>query len=236
MDMESPDAYTIRFNLGLPRFERTGLERPYSELSVPDERNLSYGVTSEDVQAAFLSYEGTLCSATPDTIRARATVAKDIAVYAWSQYDFYAVSMFWSISTIEAALAYRCDKGKQKSLSALLRQAFAEGFLNDQVRVLSDEVRGAYENYLFLHKFPKLYARDTGRTLAKMDQITEAWRLLSDAHRRRYGGSSADVLIYGLPRLRNDLAHGAHWIMPPRAAIQMYSQLVQIVNGLFDAL
>lgn len=82
----------------------TGKEKSRRKLSRPDERSLRCGLGAEDFQAPFLKLEARLTEGVPERIRERLVVARDLATYGYFCHEFYAVSLFWSISCIEMAL------------------------------------------------------------------------------------------------------------------------------------
>lgn len=94
------------YDLTFPMEPHTGKERSRRKLSQPDERTLRYGLDAEDVQAPFLKLEARLTETVPEIIRQRLEVARNLAAYGYFCYEFYAVSLFWSVSCIEMAL--RC--------------------------------------------------------------------------------------------------------------------------------
>lgn len=87
-----------------PLINLTGRERSLHDLARPDERILRYGLTVERLQAPYLGIEARLPDATPEKLRERIVVARDLATYGYFVYEFHAVSMFWAVSCVEMAL------------------------------------------------------------------------------------------------------------------------------------
>jgi len=92
------------FDMTFPNVPLTGRERTVGELSQPDERSVGYGFDVKALQAPFLHLEKSLSESIPKQLRERIVVARQIAVHGFFCYEFYAVSMFWSVSSIEMAL------------------------------------------------------------------------------------------------------------------------------------
>ena len=95
------------YNLTFPTSPHTGKERSRYKLSKRDTHSLGYGLAAEDVQAPFLNLEVRLTPNVPSRIRERLVVARDLATYGYFCYEFYAVSLFWSVSCIEMALRHK---------------------------------------------------------------------------------------------------------------------------------
>lgn len=95
------------YNLTFPLSHHTGKERSRYNLSKPNTHSLGYGLAAEDVQAPFLNLEARLTPNVPSRIRERLVVARDLATYGYFCYEFYAVSLFWSVSCIEMALGHK---------------------------------------------------------------------------------------------------------------------------------
>src|SRR5260221_248951 len=101
------------FGVTFPLVPLTGKERSVSNLAQPDERNIFYRLDETNVahrlgvealQAPFLTAETQLPVSMPQPLRDRIAVCRQLAVYGYFCYEFHAVSMFWSISSIEMAL------------------------------------------------------------------------------------------------------------------------------------
>jgi hypothetical protein len=84
-----------------PLMPPTGGEKSVVELSETDDRAIC---EVEQLQAPFLHLENTLPETVPDGLRQRIIVARQLAVYGHFCHEFHAVSMFWSLSSIEMAL------------------------------------------------------------------------------------------------------------------------------------
>jgi len=95
------------FDITTPVWPLTGSERGAADLAKPDERNLSYGISAEELQSGYCQAEKSLSSSVPDELRRRITVSRDLGAYAWFCYEFHAVSSFWSISCVEMAIRWK---------------------------------------------------------------------------------------------------------------------------------
>jgi len=93
------------YDVTAPGAPLTGKEKSVADLARPDERIRHYaGYSVEELQAAFIHIDKTLGPKMPEEIVKRLAVAKNLAVYGWFQWEFFTVSLFWSLSTIEMAL------------------------------------------------------------------------------------------------------------------------------------
>jgi hypothetical protein len=93
------------YDVTFPLVKLTGHERSFGELAQPDKRMLGYmGVTVESLQAPYITVAARLPSATPQKLRDRIVVTRELAVYGYFVWEFHAVSMFWAVSCIEMAL------------------------------------------------------------------------------------------------------------------------------------
>ncbi len=76
--------------------------------------------------------EASLKPSVPEEIRKRITTARNLAVYGAFSYDFFAVSVYWSLTCVEMALWEKFKErspGPQKrmTMKPLLKWALAEG-------------------------------------------------------------------------------------------------------------
>lgn len=93
------------FDVTAPIADLTGRERSQADLARPDDRNLRYaGYSAEAVQALFLHADDLIGPRVPARIKERLAVAHKIGAYGWFAWEFYTVSMFWSLTTVEMAL------------------------------------------------------------------------------------------------------------------------------------
>lgn len=92
------------YDVTFPKVPLTGREDAIDRLIRADERNLSYGLTPDLLQAPYLTLENRLSAGVPESLRKRVAVARKLATYAYFCYEFYAVSAFWSVSCIEMAM------------------------------------------------------------------------------------------------------------------------------------
>ena len=95
------------YDITIPVWPPSGSERSATDLAKPDERNLRYGITAEELQSGYCQAEKDLGSSVPEQIRKRITVSRDLGAHAWFCYEFHAVSSFWSISCVEMALRWK---------------------------------------------------------------------------------------------------------------------------------
>ena len=92
------------FDVTFPNTPLTGKEKTLAQLIQPDDRSVGYGFDVEALQAPYLEIAKRLPDAIPKPLRDRIAVSRQLAVYGYFCYEFHAVSMFWSISSVEMAL------------------------------------------------------------------------------------------------------------------------------------
>jgi hypothetical protein len=104
------DAYDLTAPGGIP----TGKELSMEQLLLPDERiKLFGGYTVEVLQAALVAVERGMSSAIPAAVRNRLEVSKTLATYGWFKWEFFTISLFWSLTCIEMAMKNKfmeCNK------------------------------------------------------------------------------------------------------------------------------
>ena len=98
------------FDLTFPKVPLTCQERSLADLTQPDERSIGYRLDVEALQAPYLAIESRLPATTPEKLRERIAVARNLAVYGFFCYEFHAVSLFWSVSCIEMALKLKFEE------------------------------------------------------------------------------------------------------------------------------
>ncbi|MCX6595409.1 MAG: hypothetical protein NTV70_03460 [Acidobacteria bacterium] len=101
-------------DITFPGVPLTGAESGIEHFTTPDERNLRFGMTIQSLQAPYLALDVTLPSAVPKQLADRIAVSRRLGIQAYFCYEFHAVSMFWSITSIEMALKLKfqeCNPG-----------------------------------------------------------------------------------------------------------------------------
>lgn len=98
------------FDITYPRFTLTGQERSFADLTKPDERSIGHRLEIETLQAPYLAIESLLPTTTPPKLRERIDVSRNLAIYGFFCYEFHAVSLFWSVSSIEMALKLKFEE------------------------------------------------------------------------------------------------------------------------------
>jgi len=196
------------YDITFPICKRTGSEKTIKAVIQPDERIIRYNVSLEEVQTCFLQGEATLSPFVPNEIRERLAVARDLATYGYFQWEFFTVSLFWSLTVIEMALRYKFNEVNKalqgpnhfkKGFRALMNWAVNKQLISPDIPIYSQVIRKVLSN--------------------KSSQAT-----------------NADILVEGIPNLRNEFAHPTWYnIMAiPRDAIEGYRQAIEIINNLWD--
>lgn len=232
-------------------FVPTGRERSLRELTAPDSRNANLiGFTPEGLQAPFVRALDELPPAVPQGIRSRLAVAYDLATYGWFRYEFYVVSLFWSISTVEMAL-------REKFLATLTKpiilqrkeetKAWPGGFFDALADELASGWRlnerpavttGSLASLLRWARDEKLLAEETPVVLQEVLGSFQSRRLkkaVRDRVRPEPARTSLEILVEGLLDLRNALAHpqSFEWVLPPNSAQDAFRQAVVVVKQLW---
>jgi len=204
--------------------ERTGSERAIADLSRIDERNLGLCkvddelniqvLEPEDIQADFLRAESTLGPNVPIKVQERISVARNLATYAWFSYEFYGVSVFWSLSCVEMAL----------------RARFVE-MLPEQLKLVKKGV--AVETAPLSHEIEEKVRRRQVEIEGFPDFNFSLFALLKWAQETNLLPSEADS--EAIRKLRNNMAHPRffNWVVPPSAAIDMFEILIKVVVKLW---
>ena len=74
-------------------------------LICPDERNLSFGgLTLESLSESLEPEPSELPRSIPKEVKDHLSITRLLALYGWFQYEFYTVSVTWSVLCIERAL------------------------------------------------------------------------------------------------------------------------------------
>jgi hypothetical protein len=203
--------------------ERTGKERSVADLCHIDERNVFvqvddqgriWKIGSEDIQADFLRAESALGPNVPVKLRERIAVARNLATYGCFSYEFYAVSVFWSLSCVEMALRAKFVEMLPAQLSLMKKGVLVETAplsyeVEEKVRRRKAEIDGfpGFDFSLF----------------ALLNWAEETNLLPSEADSR------------AIRDLRNNMAHPKffNWVLPPDAAFNMFEVLIKVVVELW---
>lgn len=175
--------------------------------------------TIADQQAAVAKYA--LSEAVPETVRVAFETCKNLYLYAWFVYRFYAVCRTYMYSCLELALKERF--GRQLHASALKEQA--EKDVRNGTRRRGGRVPQTYEEYRPGLRRLLSFAADEGWI---KNEGFEAWRIRNQARaaeRARIEGFAPEngaqihgdedpradfvaTLVKSMPEIRNEFAHG----------------------------
>ena len=180
-----------------------------------DGRNLHFGGFSDSGEFARTSLTNhhaivadvVLHDGVPEDVRSYFNTIKNLCVFGWYVYGFYALCDFLSMTAIELALNIRFpDAANQKlTLRPLLELARQEGLLRD-------------ENFEVVQRQREYSAR------ADEDDVTE----VQDDQRH------VRIVTDTLPRLRNWAAHPTHHsVRLPSDARAALQRSAEIINQLF---
>ncbi len=180
-----------------------------------DGRNLHFGGFSDSGEFARTSLmdhhaivaDVVLHDGVPEDVRSYFNTIKNLCVFGWYVYGFYALCDFLSMTAIELALNIRFpDAANQKlTLRPLLELARQEGLLRD-------------ENFEVVQRQREYSAR------ADEDDVTE----VQDDQRH------VRIVTDTLPRLRNWAAHPTHHsVRLPSDARAALQRSAEIINQLF---
>jgi hypothetical protein len=149
----------------------------------------------------------------PEDVRGYMATIVTLWLYGWLHYPFYTLTEFLSATAIEMALRHRFPKaGKDyRGLHALLRQARAAGFLQDEsFPSLQHQRENEAQMGAGIGDF-------SGAPTEELPQIPYAERL-----------------IEFLPRIRNEFAHPKmHTIMFPGSSVDSLILAAEIINQLW---
>jgi hypothetical protein len=182
-----------------------------------DARNLHFGGFSDTGEFANISLmdhyaivaEVVLHDGVPEDVRSYFNVIKNLCVFGWYVYGFYALCDFLSMTAIELALNIRFPHAaKQKpplTLRPLLELARQEGLLRD-------------ENFEAVQQERGYGARAGEGDVAEVQDDQRHVRIVTDT----------------LPRLRNWAAHPTHHsVLLPSDARAAVQRSAEIINQLF---
>lgn len=186
--------------------------KPLSEIGEPDPRNLlrvfinnqtgdERRNTLKDMHDAVSGI--TLDPKVPEEIRSQFAVGQNLAVYAWFYYRFYMNAELQALACIEFALRLKLNPQSpgEKNFKAMLRSAVHTGLIKDQ-------------GFRF---FPVPLSHGPRQIPAKGGVVTVS--------------SYSELLVELLPRMRNNLAHGASTLFDGAPGMLRIS--ADIINQLF---
>ncbi len=222
------------YDVTFPVCKRTGYEEPIQKLIEPNSRILSYGsLAPEDIQSCFLEAEQKLSPNIPTEVRERLIVARKLGTYGYFQWEFFTVSLFWSLTAIEMALrnkfSHNCPppytlvkKGKTRCESELWRFLFTgwriQGMncFNGRFRSLMD---WAVENELIPLNIP-IYLEELLHSFDNKFPVAEKQN------------TRAQILAREIPSLRNELTHPNVYniMLIAKSAIDGYRQAIEVIN------
>jgi hypothetical protein len=125
-------------DMTFPAMPLSGRECSLADLTQADKRGFC---DVERLQAPFLSVEESLPCAIPEQVRRRLIVARQLAVYGHFCYEFNAVSLFWSISSIEVALKLKFWELHPGLIQLKRKRSGAEELCEVPVRMLEQRLR-----------------------------------------------------------------------------------------------
>jgi hypothetical protein len=152
-----------------------------------------------------------LDQAVPDDVRSYFETAKNVCLYGWFVYGFFAVAEFLSYTAIEFALRsrlYPSATRKVPGLKRLLVQAVAEGLISD-------------EGFASIQ-----------RQRRSLDRLKAAGARFDSKSPAKY----TNILVDTVPNLRNSFAHPSfNTILTPGDAISSLTRSGELINQLFAA-
>ncbi|MBI3584627.1 MAG: hypothetical protein HY096_11875 [Nitrospinae bacterium] len=229
------NGYNVTFSL----MPHTGKEKSLEEICKPDALNILYkGLSIEDIQASLILAIDTLSDDVPKDVRNHLIVSQNLAIYGWFQWNFYTVSLFWSLTSIEMALRYKfLEKYKGDKLFLVKKnetKEVAADFnifkeLRKRWRIQDDRnFDGSFKSLLNWARKNSILPHDTPVVLQE----------LSIAYNNRNvntnQSSPLNILVEEIPNFRNELAHKRHdWVLLPNSAINGFNQAIEIINRLW---
>jgi hypothetical protein len=199
--------------------------KPRRDFLEPDPRNLAFAkmradgvmepVTLDD-QYAMIGYAPALHQGVPDDVGSYMEAVKNLFLYAWLSYPFYAFVHSLSYAVVEMALRrrlpYRGPGRDKRGLQNLLEQAAKQGLLKDEA-------------------FPSLQRRrQVGADLdAALREAGEC--AVPQAPKEPF----VQILLKHFAAIRNTLTHPhGHWIIPPGIAVDSLVLAAEIINQLWE--
>ena len=228
------------YGVTLPIRGRTGKEKCITQLSQPDERNLlCKDLSVEDIQASLMQTSMALSNEVPNDVRNHLEVSQNLAIYGWFQWNFYTVSLVWSLTAVEMALRHkfveinkkpvtlkkRKEKDKEVNLDLMIFNELRNGWHINNLK----DFNGSFKSLLRWAKDHSILPSDTPIVLQEL-QHSYNNRFL----KRNEVPPPLDILIEEIPRFRNALIHMEHeFIFLPISAIDGYRQAVEIIKRLW---
>lgn len=196
-------------NRGWSGFTESSLENDLSQLNLPD--NIPIEVTKHF------------------------NIAKKLCQFGWYEYDFYAISIFWSLITIETALRVKLQANCNESFQSLFREAVREGLIKSDTNIVIREIPDIRTLILTGKIDPLLKGLKinlpTDHTITIEQYLTS---ILGDISKKKITITNAMILANTIPNLRNEFAHpDFQWILPPGSAFSALEQVKDIIIQLF---
>ena len=179
-----------------------------------DDQDRIWKIGSEDIQADFLRAESALGPNVPVKLRERIAVARNLATYGWFSYEFYAVSILWSVSCIEMALHIKFAEAHPGALKLTNRK-----LKTSEVSPLSYEVEEKLRR---------------GWRIDGLPTSNFSFKALLDwAQEERFLPPERN--FKSILRVRNQMAHPSYWndVQTPGAAIDVFELLIWAVVKLW---
>lgn len=205
----------------------------------PDVRTASFGFPNPPTLADQHARIAPVCLVpeVPEKVAIAFETARNLYVYAWHVFRFYPVAQMQALATLEMGLRarlpsrlpepYQWQKQKEPMLHGMLGYAIDQGLLKNEG---FSRWHTAAENKARQRREREAVRRllDEGLEVVELDdnepvEITpedQKWDLLA-------------VLRDGLPRARNELAHGSSWLSHQvRGEIEL---VAEILNQLYPS-
>lgn len=204
-------------------------------LCKPDVRNLHYPSWSiKDLQTSLKQSIDALSNKVPQEVKAHLKVSQNLAVYGWFQWEFYTVSLAWSLTSIEMALIRKfletyngqqftiVKKGKTKTVIVdykIFRELRKGWRIQDK-----PNLNGSFKSLIEWAKNENMF-QGTPIVLQELSILLQ--------NNKRCGDIRSSCPLDLIPDLRNRLIHmKQNLIFPPRSAIDGFEQAVQVINRL----
>ena len=223
------------------------------ELSLEDLRKLDPRMsnipssTVENFQAVFLHEHAGLPCSIPGEVIKRLRVACDLAIYGFFSYEFFGVSLLWSLTTIEMALAHKLFQVFPQPVT-LTKKCKEKEFLGNY-EMLNDELRDRWRivglsefngGFRGLMRWARNARLLDPATPVILDIITASFeheqrKRVLDGQQPQRPSCLLDVLVAGIPSLRNQLAHPRefNWLLPPGVSQRGFLQATCIIGQLW---
>lgn len=207
-------------------------------LCKPDIRNLRYTNWSIDgLQASLKQSMDALSNNVPQAVRGHLIVSQNLATYGWFQWEFYTVSLAWSLTSIEMALIpkfleyYRgqqitLENKRTKETKTIIVDSGIFPELRKGWRIQGKPgFNGSFKSFIEWAKNENMF-QGTPIVLQEL--------LIMLQENKRCGNIRASSPLDLIPDLRNQLIHmEQNLIFPPQSAIDGLNQAVQVINRLF---